>query len=223
MPAPQLGIINSDLMLASTEACEAAPATTAQSDAAPAATAPAATAAAPEHLVVLCHGIFGSPGDLAYLEKAVKREGMGRVLVLNARVNTGKTRDGIASGGTRVAEAVREAVSANPSFRYISVAGHSLGGLYLRYAVHLLYDATAERCCIAGLEPVTFMTIATPHLGVRRYTWGVTYPRAMLPLAAVLFGQTGRELFLTDGAKGQEPLMKQVIVTDSLSQNGIGS
>ncbi|KAG5188703.1 hypothetical protein JKP88DRAFT_142942, partial [Tribonema minus] len=73
----------------------------------------------PEHLVVVCHGIFGSPGDLAYLEKAVKRAGMGRVLVLNARVNTGKTRDGIASGGTRVAEAVREAVATNPSLRYI--------------------------------------------------------------------------------------------------------
>ena len=93
---------------------------------------------------------------------------------------------------------VREVVGQNPSLKRISIVGNSLGGLYARYAISMLYEAKdkvrglivlviismpppaapADGCfraaywpiqTIAGLEPQTFMTIASPHLGVRKY------------------------------------------------------
>lgn len=53
---------------------------------------------------------------------------------------------------------------------------HSLGGLIARYAIALLYsngdNAKGEAVIedkIAGLEPVNFITFATPHLGNRSH------------------------------------------------------
>jgi hypothetical protein len=62
----------------------------------------------------------------------------------------------------------------------ISFVAHSLGGLVARYAVGRLYESntktkqSAEKCIeeaehleglIAGLEPMNFITFASPHLG----------------------------------------------------------
>lgn len=62
----------------------------------------------------------------------------------------------------------------------ISFLAHSLGGLISRYAVAVLYTPSVScgdrfddaqrhpsRGLIAGLEPISFITLATPHLGVR--------------------------------------------------------
>lgn len=68
--------------------------------------------------------------------------------------------------------------------RKISFLAHSLGGLFARYAVAVLYKAndsstaqsndvansengSSRQGLIAGLEPINFITLATPHLGVR--------------------------------------------------------
>lgn len=82
-------------------------------------------------------------------------------------------------------------IKRHPSVQKISFVGHSLGGLIARYAIGRLYerDLTREQSqengeCrsdgvedpllehkvkgkIAGLEPVNFITSATPHLGTR--------------------------------------------------------
>lgn len=81
----------------------------------------------------------------------------------------------------------------------ISFIGHSLGGLIARYAIARLYerDITEElsqenggceshgsedksieekfKGKIAGLEPVNFVTIATPHLGSRGHKQVICY------------------------------------------------
>lgn len=60
----------------------------------------------------------------------------------------------------------------------ISFVAHSLGGLVARYAVGKLYEKPGEANSsdspskaksgeIAGLEPMNFITFATPHLGSR--------------------------------------------------------
>jgi hypothetical protein len=74
--------------------------------------------------------------------------------------------------------------------RKISFIAHSLGGLFARYAISILYSLKAKETgssanvtptiggseisghtpglgAIAGLEPINFITLATPHLGVR--------------------------------------------------------
>lgn len=48
---------------------------------------------------------------------------------------------------------------------------------------------------IAGLRPAVFMSIAAPHLGVRRFTY-IPLPSPLHGLATVLVGKTGSDLFL---------------------------
>lgn len=60
---------------------------------------------------------------------------------------------------------VRQIVRTRPGLKRISFVAHSLGGLFQRYAIGDLYKT--EDSTIAGLEPVTFITMATPHLGMR--------------------------------------------------------
>lgn len=59
-----------------------------------------------------------------------------------------------------------------PEVSKISFVAHSLGGLVARYAIGKLYENS--KCHeqiyedrIAGLQPVNFITVATPHLGSR--------------------------------------------------------
>lgn len=82
-----------------------------------------------------------------------------------------------------------QVVKKTKSLKRISFLGHSLGGLFARYAIAVLYSPDTynsdqprdpancmmensqrtdfSRGMIAGLEPVNFITLATPHLGVR--------------------------------------------------------
>lgn len=62
------------------------------------------------------------------------------------------------------------------SLKKISFLAHSLGGLIARYAIAVLYTAdgskfqslsSSSKGLIAGLEAINFITLATPHLGVR--------------------------------------------------------
>lgn len=86
---------------------------------------------------------------------------------------------------------VLSVIKQHPHLQKISFVGHSLGGLICRYAIAKLYEQkSARRACgedmecsldgstnssveevskrkIAGLEPVNFITCATPHLGCR--------------------------------------------------------
>lgn len=83
-----------------------------------------------------------------------------------------------------------QVVQNTESLKRISFLAHSLGGLFARYAVAVLYSPntlnssksndvanpttpklqtaySSKRGLIAGLEPINFITLATPHLGVR--------------------------------------------------------
>lgn len=100
------------------------------------------------------------------------------------------------------ARQILELVGSKPSLSRISLIGNSLGGLYVRYAAKLLYSNGDDAggadggAMIAGLQPSVFMTIACPHLGVRRFTY-VPLPSMLHPLAEVLVGKTGADLFLS--------------------------
>lgn len=74
-----------------------------------------------------------------------------------------ETYDGIDVCGMRLAQEIRSVVAAHPKLERISVVGHSMGGLLLRYAIGVLYDP--EDSSIAGLQPCHFVSMATPHMG----------------------------------------------------------
>ncbi|KAF2323918.1 hypothetical protein GH714_003981 [Hevea brasiliensis] len=163
------------------------------------------------------------------------------VIVYCSKTNSGTlTFDGVDVMGARLAEEVISVIKRHPSVKKISFIGHSLGGLVARYAIAKLYghDLTKElsqgngdcksdvngdtgmedkiKNRIAGLEPVNFITLATPHLGSR---WHKQVPLfcgsyTMEKVAARIswfLGRTGKHLFLTDGDNGKPPLLLQMV------------
>lgn len=73
-------------------------------------------------------------------------------------------------------------IKRKPGLKKISFVAHSVGGVVARYAIGKLYrpprmenvkkfsaDASEEgsKGTIAGLEPINFITVASPHLGSR--------------------------------------------------------
>jgi len=203
------------------------------------------------HLVVLVHGWMGNSLELGYLGDALEREsdrilrlvqqppGGGNVgdgdtdagsngkntlfFVHSATSNQKKTFDGIAAGGTRLAEevmslidSVSERVGMNVkdgqqrqggndednSVITLSFVGNSLGGLYARYALSKIpylhndddEDGTSPGSSTIRVQPKVFCTTATPHLGVSENTW-LPVPRAAEYAIANTLKPTGRDLF----------------------------
>ncbi|GAU39855.1 hypothetical protein TSUD_69020 [Trifolium subterraneum] len=145
----------------------------------------------PDHLLVLVHGILASTADWTYAEAELKRRLGKNFLIYVSSSNTyTKTFTGIDGAGKRLADEVLQVVKKTESLKRISFLAHSLGGLFARYAIAVLYSrdtynrdqpgdlaySTAGNSqstsfskggMIAGLEPINFITLATPHLGVR--------------------------------------------------------
>lgn len=166
----------------------------------------------PEHIVVLVHGNNGSASDFDAVEDALKAKyGERQMLIIKSSANEPDTSLGVEIGGTRLAKEVVEAVfeyDLSPVVdRYkLSVIGHSLGGLYSRYALVQIMDALS---CL-HVEYVDFVTICTPHLGSRRARGPSTVKNILrLGVHKVLssksiYGQTGIDLLLDAQEQHQE-------------------
>ncbi|VFQ75173.1 unnamed protein product [Cuscuta campestris] len=193
------------------------------------------------HLVVMVNGIIGSAENWKFSAKQFVRAFPKDVIVHCSKSNSKTlTFDGIDVTGRRLAHEVISVVQRYPDLQKISFIGHSLGGLISRYAIAKLYSqgcaekrngegVTVNGCkCnssvlrkgnIAGLEPVNFITIATPHLGCRGHKQvpafcGLYSMEKAASRASWMLGRTGRHLFLTDNNKGKDPLLVQM-ATDS--------
>ncbi|KAL6580625.1 hypothetical protein OROMI_008649 [Orobanche minor] len=186
-----------------------------------------------DHLVVMVHGILGSASDWKFgAEKFVQRL-PDKVFVHCSERNAAKlTLDGVDIMGERLAEEVLEVIKKKPSLKKISFVAHSVGGLVARYAIGRLYrppnkgsgeDVSANgsieesKCTIASLEPINFITVATPHLGSRGnkqvpFLFGVTaFEKVAGCVIHLIFRRTGRHLFLTDDDEGKPPLLKRMV------------
>lgn len=158
---------------------------------------PPPAGARPEHLVVLVHGLHGSPNSLRVLGEHLAELPAGRDGSLMVHLASSNfdgylrllltTADGVPAGGKRLADEVLDLKARHPSLRKLSFVGLSLGGLYAREALSHLGTGT--------FQLVNFMTIASPHTGVRGHLNSVF--QFALEVGAV--GSTGRELLLIDG------------------------
>ncbi|XP_022994966.1 uncharacterized protein LOC111490554 isoform X2 [Cucurbita maxima] len=181
----------------------------------------------PDHLLVLVHGIMASPSDWTYFEAELKRR-LGRNFVIYASSSNAFTKSftGIDGAGKRLADEVVQIVKKTESLKRISFLAHSLGGLIARYAIAVLYNNSntlsstlngpcnsSKRGVVAGLEPISFITLATPHLGVRGnkqlpFLLGLPFlEKLALPIAPIVVGLTGSQLFLTDAKLDKPPLL----------------
>lgn len=173
-----------------------------------------------DHLVVMVHGILGSTSDWQYGANQFVKALPEKVIVHCSERNMhGLTLDGIDVMGERLAEEVVEVISRRPGLKKISFIAHSLGGLVARYAIGRLYkprdgDGASSAGTISDLEPMNFITVATPHLGSRQIPllFGVTaMEKAAAYVMPWIFRRTGRHLFITDNDEGQIPLLKRMV------------
>lgn len=185
-----------------------------------------------DHLVVMVNGLYGSSADWKFAAEQFVKRLPGKVFVHRSQCNHSKlTYDGVDLMGERLAEEVRQVVQRRSNLQKISFVAHSLGGLVTRYAIGKLYDPsineeasldkenfsnelrTSDGGKIAGLEPINFIAVATPHLGSR---WNKQLPflfgvplleRTAAVTAHFIVGRTGKHLFLTDSDDGKPPLL----------------
>jgi len=201
----------------------------------------------PTHLFVLIHGLGGTPDDLACLRKNLVGRGGSDVLVLAPGCNAAtRSFDGVPAGAERVAEEIRAVVEAHPTLRRISLVGNSLGGIYARYVAALLYEGEEgeedpgpgpgrgapagedkDECRggrIAGLVPATFLTTATPHLGVGPFGYLGLVPSPIASLGASILGASTRQLALADAdGDGGRPLLVAMADAESAGATADGA
>ncbi|XP_058785258.1 putative lipase ROG1 isoform X1 [Vicia villosa] len=195
----------------------------------------------PTHLIIMVNGLIGSADNWKYAAKQFLKRYPYDAIVHCSESNSSKlTFDGVDVTGDRLAEEVISVIKRHPSVQKISFIAHSLGGLIARYAIAKLYERDIskelsqgnEHCenhiskqdCperiyegkIAGLEPINFITSATPHLGCRGHRQVPLFGgfRSLEKTASRFswfLGKTGKHLFLTDGKNGKPPLLLQMV------------
>lgn len=188
-------------------------------------------ASSADHLVIMVHGILGSSSDWKFGAEQFVRNLPDKVFVHCSERNMAKlTLHGVDVMGERLSEEVLEVIKRKPNMRKISFVAHSVGGLVARYAIGRLYrppniekavstgDGQEEaKATIAGLEPINFITVATPHLGSRGnkqvpFLFGVpAFEKVAGRVIHWIFGRTGRHLFLTDDEEGKKPLLRRMV------------
>ncbi|XP_020083245.1 putative lipase YOR059C isoform X1 [Ananas comosus] len=195
----------------------------------------------PPHLVVMVNGIVGSAADWKFAAKKFVKKYPEDVIVHCSECNSATlTLDGVDMMGERLAEEVISVVSKRPWLQKISFVAHSLGGLIARYTIALLYEKGISKESsedngelntnisqtqsvnqnlkgnIAGLEPMNFITFATPHLGTRSHKQipllgGINTLEKMAFRLSWIARKSGKHLFLKDGKDGKPPLLLQMV------------
>ncbi|KAG4133423.1 hypothetical protein ERO13_D08G095800v2 [Gossypium hirsutum] len=204
-----------------------------------------ASKVSPEHLVIMVNGLIGSAADWRFAAEKFVAKLPDKVIEHRSECNYSKlTFDGVDMMGERLAQEVLDVVKRRPEVRKISFVAHSLGGLVARYAIGRLYEnstklgqsgpfvstLTGEHTNssmqdleqhsedrIAGLEPMNFITFATPHLGSRGHKQlpllcGLPFlEKRASETAHFVVGRSGKHLFLTDNDEGKPPLLLRMV------------
>ncbi|KAL1344824.1 hypothetical protein HN51_018647 [Arachis hypogaea] len=181
----------------------------------------------PTHLIIMVNGLIGSAKNWKFAAKQFLKRYPHDAVVHCSECNPARlTFDGVDVMGDRLAKEVIVVIKRHPSVKKISFVGHSLGGLVARYAIAKLYEGDistefsheSKNCegQIAGLEPVNFITSATPHLGSCGHKqcpmfFGSRHAEKAAIRVSGLLRRTGKHLFLTDGINGKPPLLLQMV------------
>ncbi|CCF60483.1 hypothetical protein KAFR_0K01290 [Kazachstania africana CBS 2517] len=161
-----------------------------------------------KHLAVFIHGLWGSYKHMGSLQQMFKKliDSKEEIICYAPRQNAVfKTFDGIEIIGYRViveiCQYMKQYREENPKseIKKISIVGYSLGGLIARFVVGKMFTECRE--FFQDIEPVMFLTMATPHLGIHFYNpLSIKYKWLLDPvltfLGSTLIGKSGRELFI---------------------------
>ncbi|KAL1214194.1 hypothetical protein V5N11_034728 [Cardamine amara subsp. amara] len=167
----------------------------------------------PTHLVVMVNGLIGSSQDWRFAAKQMlKKYPQDLVVHCSKRNHSTQTFVGVDVMGERLAEEVRSVIKRHPSLQKISFVGHSL---VKDIGDNCPIEEPKER--IAGLEPVYFITSASPHLGSRGHKQVPLFSgsHALERLARRMswcLGKTGKHLFLADSDGGKRDDGKHLLL-----------
>ncbi|KAI8138163.1 putative serine esterase-domain-containing protein [Fennellomyces sp. T-0311] len=136
-------------------------------------------------LIVLQHGLWGTKSHMSFLEKRIVDAMDSKAIsILNVDVNENKyTYDGIQD--------------------HVKFLAEEECGLMARYAVGLLGSSGFFNT----IEPLLYVTFATPHLGVRKEPTG-TWAHVYNYVTGHILSRTGEQLQLLDDHEKGQPLLR---------------
>jgi hypothetical protein len=166
-----------------------------------------------KHLVVLVHGLNGEAADLGILGNMLTNTGLPGVEVMISKVNQcSLTYDGIDAGGNRLAlEIIQYFEKTAPTS--FSIIGHSLGGVYARYAIGVL----EREHWFEKIRPHTYISLCSPHVGSRRGKGVYNFLASIV--ARYCLSKTGSQLMLDDDP--DQPLLLEMTNPDSVWMTGL--
>ncbi|KAK9459074.1 putative serine esterase-domain-containing protein [Lipomyces oligophaga] len=154
---------------------------------------------AENHLFVLIHGLWGNASHMNALSKTIlDRYPSAHVLVSSSFSGT-LTYDGVEICGERVILEIKSYIKTAERHGGIiskmSLLGYSFGGLVARFVAGQFEESSFfERY---EIEPVNFITFATPHLGVVTAS-GTFWRRLTNWYGKHMLGQSGVDMFLAE-------------------------
>lgn len=160
------------------------------------------------HVVVLVHGLWGNPAHMANIEAELSKKS--DIVTFLPKANAyNLTYDGLEVCASRLMTELEEFLKINKGIRKFSVVGYSLGGLIARFTIGMML---AKGWFPSRLEPVNFVTFATPHIGTRSPTRSI---RNMVydTLGGRTLSLTGQQLFLIDVHRNSQRPVLQVLAS----------
>jgi len=166
-----------------------------------------------DHVVVLQHGLHGFPSTFDSLVTLLKNKLASDNYHFHIAIsNSGKfliTHDGIDVGGKRLVEEIemlRQNLKLEKGTK-LTLIGHSLGGLYCRYAIGYMF----EKGILENWELKQLITFASPHLGARKSPsqWVGILSSVASFYCRNIISRTGLQLIYEDSDLGP-PLLQQM-------------
>jgi hypothetical protein len=149
------------------------------------------------HLILLVGGFFSNHWGLNNIQKELSLKQPSDSVIVISKSNLysfTKNMDGIENFGKRLYEEITELLSKYNIDR-ISFVGVSLGGVASRVAIRYMYDEKTNKL-LNGIIPMNFITLASPHLGVRKEATILSYPVELLSNSKYIIMDTLDDLYL---------------------------
>mmetsp|Transcript_127914 Transcript_127914/g.239243 ORF Transcript_127914/g.239243 Transcript_127914/m.239243 type:complete len:334 (-) Transcript_127914:69-1070(-) len=181
------------------------------------------------HLVLLLHGLGGNARDWNSVVRSIRKHASHEagIAILRPSLALRATLSGAETCAHLALEEVKAALGYYRSLRYCSIVALSFGGIYGRLLIERMVDQgllgpVNEAGCPAGvgLQAISFMTVATPHLGVRRSRPNSGFGWAFHKMASC-FGCAPRlvqEVMLEDNPEApMGPMLLRLVQDDCLN------
>jgi hypothetical protein len=173
------------------------------------------------HLIVTVHGMWGISSHMNNVVNGIKSKSLQDTIVHNSTCNSFfNTYHGVDQCGLRLKIEITSFIadynkaSSSPISK-ISFIGYSAGGLIARYCIGLLHLADF----FENVKPIHFITIATPHLGIRwnsRNFSGRFFNTIADCVINIYAGRTGTQLALADTCCDTMPLLLEMTTPRSI-------